>query len=181
MIVVMKKMDGILSLRQLHDSAEDYQLLEKWYQEEEIYSHFEQRKLSYKEVKDKYYPRTLKDTKIPVYMILYNDMPIGIIQYQSLSKENQKLYGIQSRNAYEIDIFIGELSMQGKGLGQQAVNILSSFLFQEKGALLLVMCPLKNNKPAIECYKKCGFKIKNVFQAEDTIGNLQEYLLMIKK
>ena len=173
--------DGKLKLRQLNDSDKDYEWLEKWYQEEEIYSHFEQRKLSYEEVKDKYYPRTLKDAKIPVYMILYDDMPIGIIQYQCLSKENQKLYGIHSRNVYEIDIFIGELSMQGKGLGQKAIHLLSKFLCQEKEAELLVMCPLKNNKPAIECYKKCGFKIEKVFKTKDTIGNLQEYLLMIKE
>ena len=128
----MKEMDGELKLRQLHDSNEDYQWLEKWYQEKEIYSHFEQRKLNDKEIRDKYYPRTLKDARIPVYMILYDDMPIGIIQYQCLSKENQELYGIHSGNAYEIDIFIGELSMQGKGLGQKAVYLLSQFLFQEK-------------------------------------------------
>lgn len=179
--MVMKEMDGELKLRQLHDSNEDYQWLEKWYQEKEIYSHFEQRKLNDKEIRDKYYPRTLKDARIPVYMILYDDMPIGIIQYQCLSKENQELYGIHSGNAYEIDIFIGELSMQGKGLGQKAVYLLSQFLFQEKEAELLVMCPLKNNKPAIECYKKCGFKIKNVVQTKDTIGNLQKYFLMIKE
>ena len=52
--------DGKLELRQLIDSDEDYKKLEKWYQEEEIYSHFEQRKLNYKEIKEKYYPRTLK-------------------------------------------------------------------------------------------------------------------------
>ena len=173
--MVMKEMDGELKLRQLHDSNEDYQWLEKWYQEKEIYSHFEQRKLNDKEIRDKYYPRTLKDARIPVYMILYDDMPIGIIQYQCLSN------GIHSGNAYEIDIFIGELSMQGKGLGQKAVYLLSQFLFQEKEAELLVMCPLKNNKPAIECYKKCGFKIKNVVQTKDTIGNLQKYFLMIKE
>lgn len=35
-------------------------MLEKRYQEEEIYSHFEQRKLNYNEIKNKYLPRTKK-------------------------------------------------------------------------------------------------------------------------
>ena len=35
--------DGKLKLRLLNDNEEDYKMLEKWYQEEEIYSHFEQR------------------------------------------------------------------------------------------------------------------------------------------
>ncbi len=45
-----------VNIRLLEDKAEDYKLLEKWYQEEEIYSSFEQRKLNYKEIKEKYYP-----------------------------------------------------------------------------------------------------------------------------
>ena len=32
--------DGKLELRKLIDSNDDYKKLEKWYQEEEIYSHF---------------------------------------------------------------------------------------------------------------------------------------------
>lgn len=43
------------------------------------------------------------------------------------------------------------------------------------------MCPLKDNIPTIKCHEKCGFKINNSFKTEDTIGNLQEYLLMIKE
>ena len=46
--------DNKLKLRLLHDDENDYKMLEKWYQEEEIYSHFEQRKLTYKEVKSKF-------------------------------------------------------------------------------------------------------------------------------
>lgn len=173
--------DGKLKLRQLIDSNDDYKKLEKWYQEEEIYSHFEQRKLDYKEIKEKYYTRTLKETKIPVYMIEYDKIPIGIIQYQLINSENKKLYNIDYNKCFEIDIFIGELNMQGQGIGEKAINLLTKYLFKEKKAESLVMCPLKNNIPAIKCYEKCDFKINNSFKTEDTIGDLQEYLLMIKE
>ena len=43
-------------LRRLRDDINDYKLLENWYQEEEIYSQFEQRKLNFQEIKEKYYP-----------------------------------------------------------------------------------------------------------------------------
>ncbi len=173
--------DGNIRLRLLKDSEKDYKMLEKWYQEEEIYSHFEQRKLNYDEIKDKYLPRTLKNTKIPVYMIEYEDKPVGIIQYQLIDDENMKLYGIKYSRCYEIDIFIGELAMHNKGIGRQAINILTGFLFNDYQAKLLVMCPLKENISAIKCYEKCGFKINKPFKTEDTIGNLQEYILMIKE
>lgn len=170
---------GKVKIRRLNDCEYDYKMLEKWYQEEEIYSHFEQRKLNYKEIKEKYFSRTLKDAKIPVYMIEYDNMLVGIIQYQLISYENKKLYGIDFNDCYEIDIFIGELNMHNKGIGQKAIMILSEFLFEIKKAKLLVMCPLKENISAIRCYEKCGFKIKRIFKTEDTIGILHEYFLMI--
>ena len=173
--------DGNLRLRLLKDSKKDYKMLEKWYQEEEIYSQFEQRKLDYDEIKDKYFPRTLKNTKIPVYMIEYEGKPVGIIQYQLIDDENMKLYGIKYNKCYEIDIFIGELAMHNKGIGKKAINILTGFLFNNYQAKLLVMCPLKENISAIKCYEKCGFKINKLFKTEDTIGNLQEYALIIKE
>ena len=118
----MKKVE--IKLRKLNDTDEDYRLLEKWYQEEEIYSHFEQRKLNYDEIKKKYFARTLKESKIPVFMIEYQDIPIGIIQYQLINSENKKLYGLEVNNCYEIDIFIGEIELHNKGIGQKSLDLI---------------------------------------------------------
>ena len=170
-----------VNIRLLRDTEEDYKLLENWYQEKEIYSSFEQRKLNYNEIKEKYYPRTLKTAKVPVYMIEYNKKPVGIIQYKLVEEDDKKLYRLSGDNIYEMDIFIGELKEHNKGIGSKAINILSKKLKQEKNAQLLVMCPLKNNKKAISCYTKCGFSIKDYFITQDTIGILQTYTLMVKE
>ena len=170
-----------VNIRLLKDIEEDYKLLKKWYQEEEIYSSFEQRKLNYKEIKEKYYPRTLKATKIPVYMIEYKDKPVGIIQYKLVDETDKKLYKLTGDNIYELDIFIGELKEHNKGIGSKAINILSKILETEKNAELLVMCPLKSNIKAINCYKKCGFYIKDYFDTKDTIAIPQTYTLMVKE
>ena len=170
-----------VDIRLLKDTDTDYKLLEKWYQEEEIYSSFEQRKLNYKEIKEKYYPRTLKTAKVPVYMIEYKKRPVGIIQYKLVDDEDKKLYHLKGNYIYEIDVFIGELNEHNKGIGSSAINKLSEFLYKEKNVELLVMCPLKNNQKAINCYKKCGFYIKDYFDTNDTIGIVQTYALMIKE
>jgi len=170
-----------VNIRLLKDKVEDYKLLENWYQEEEIYSSFEQRKLNYKEIKEKYYPRTLKTAKIPVYIIEYQDKPVGIIQYKLVEEEDKKLYKLTGNNIYEIDIFIGELKEHNKGIGSKAINILLNLLKKEKNAEILVMCPLENNIKAINCYKKCGFYIKDYFDTKDTIGIPQTYALMVKE
>lgn len=169
-----------VKIRRLENREYDYKLLTKWYQEEEIYTNFEQRKLNYEEIKSKYYSRTLKTAEIPVYMIEYRGIPVGIIQYKKVKEEDKKLYKLKENNNYEIDIFIGELDQHNKGIGSKAIKILSKLL-QEKGAKLLTMCPLKNNIKAIKCYEKSGFYLKDFFDTTDTIGNKQTYALMIKK
>lgn len=174
-------MNTDVELRRLKDTNIDYELLEKWYQQKEIYISFEQRRLNYDEIKSKYYPRTLRDTKIPVYMIEYQKDPVGIIQYKEVNDNDKKLYKLNSDDIYEIDIFIGNLKVQHKGIGSQAINFLSDYLFKNKKAKILVMSPLKTNINAINCYKKCGFIIKNYYDTEDTIGNTQTYALMIKE
>ena len=58
---------------------------------------------------------------------------------------------------------------------------MNKYLFEEKNANLLVMCPLKDNYSAIKCYQKCGYITKSHFKTEDTIGTLQEYVLMVKE
>ena len=94
-----------VSIRLLRNDDSDYKLLERWYQEKEIYSSFEQRKLTYDEVKKKYYPRTFATAKIPVYMIEYENMPVGIIQYKLVDNDDKRLYGLTGDKIYEIDIF----------------------------------------------------------------------------
>lgn len=170
-----------VNIRLLKDEPEDYKLLKIWYQEKEIFSSFEQRKLNYKEIVEKYYPRTLKTTKVPVYMIEYKDKPVGIIQYKLVEDDDKKLYKLEGNNIFEIDIFIGELKEHNKGIGSKAINILSKLLKIEKNAELLIMCPLENNVKAINCYKKCGFYIKDYFDTKDTIGITQKYVLMVKE
>jgi len=168
-----------VSLRKLCNTEDDYRLLEKWYKEEEIYSHFEQRILNYEEIVKKYYSRTLVDAKVPVFIIEYASKSVGIIQYQIISNDSKKLYNLDNNNSFEIDIFIGELNLHNKGIGSKSVRLMANYLFEEKDADLVVMCPLKENVTAKRCYKKVGFKINGEITTEDTIGNIQKYVVMV--
>jgi len=174
-------MQDKIKMRRLKDCIEDYKCLEKWYQEKEIYSQFEQRTLTLEEIKNKYYKRTLENAKVPVYMICYEDVPVGIIQHQMVDKKTKDLYKISIDNVYEIDIFIGELQLHNKGIGKICIDLISKYLFEEKNANLLVMCPLKDNIIAIKCYENAGFAKKNEFITNNTICVLQEYVLMVKE
>ncbi len=169
--------DKDIRLRRLLDKIDDYKLLEKWYQVEDVYLQFEQRILTFDEIKNKYYLRTKMDARVPVYMIEYKKIPIGIIQYKLINDEDKVLYCIKD-NAYEIDIFIGEREYQNKGIGKESIKILKRMLF-DKEIKTLVMIPLYNNDRAIACYKKCGFKEVRKLIMKDTIGKEHEYVLMV--
>ncbi len=173
--------DNNIVLKRLSNDETNYKLLEKWYQQKEVYLYFEQRKLTYNEVVDKYFPRTWNNTSIPVFMILYYNQPIGIIQYQLINEDNKKLYNIYDNDCYEIDIFIGELKYHNKGIGKRSINLLSDYLFDKKQANMLVMCPQEDNIPAVKCYEHCGFQVSCKFSARDTIGNIENYICMIRK
>ena len=172
--------DENVILRLLKNDKSDYELLFKWYQQKEIYSYFEQRILTYDEIVKKYYPRTKLNAKVPVYMIEYNNKPIGIVQYQKIDKESQKLYEIHDNDSYEVDIFIGELKNHNKGIGKESIELICNYLINKKNAKIIVMCPLKSNNKAINCYKKAGFKILKYYKTEDTIGDIQEFVLMVR-
>ena len=79
------------------------------------------------------------------------------------------------------NIFIGDVKYHNKGIGYKSILIMNKYLFEEKNANLLIMCPLIDNFSAIKCYEKCGFVNKRKFVTEDTIGTLQEYILMVKE
>lgn len=168
-----------LILRNLHDFESDYRKLEEWYKKKEVYTYFEQRILSYEEIVKKYKPRTKKDAKIPVFIIELNNKAIGIVQYQLIDDKTKDAYNLNNKCCFEIDIFIGELNLHNKGIGTKCINLISDYLFKEKNADVLVMCPLSTNIKAIKCYEKCGYTLKNKFKDKDTIGNIQTYSLMI--
>ena len=54
----------MLTLKRLTNKESNYQALYEWYQDEEVTSAFEQKSLSINEIKNKYYPRTLKNTNV---------------------------------------------------------------------------------------------------------------------
>ena len=68
-----------ISFRNLEDSVEEYKLLHKWCSQEFVYEWFEQRKLSYEEIKNKY--KTKLENKIQdLFIINYNKKDIGLVQ-----------------------------------------------------------------------------------------------------
>ena len=165
-------------LRLLSDNKDDYKLLHKWYHNKNVYTYFEQRIPSYDEIVVKYSKRTTIGSITPVYMIEYNNIPVGIIQYTKLTDETKRTYHINN-DGYDIDIFIGEDNYYHKGIGYNAIKMLIDKLKEPN--IVFTMVPEINNINAIKCYEKVGFKKVYTIDEENTIGELKTKIVMVYK
>lgn len=162
--------DDSIEIRKLNDSIRDYKKLEQWYKNPEVYKYFEQRTLTYNEIKKKYYPRTKDECNVKVYIIKQADKAIGLVQYYKCETEKLNKLCLND-TTYEIDIFIGEKNSCNKGIGTKIIRIITGYLFDSCDAKQVILTPQAKNMQAIKCYINTGYKIDKEFMSLDTLGN----------
>ena len=70
-----------------------------------------------------------------------------------------------------LGIMLGDASERGKGYGTQALNLALDYAAKVLMLKTVFLGVHKDNTPAIETYKKCGFEIWNV---EDSLINMKK-------
>jgi aminoglycoside 6'-N-acetyltransferase len=95
----------------------------------------------------------------------------GGIQYD---EEDDPMY----RHA-GIDIYLSG-RFQGRGAGAEAVGLLASYLFTERGHHRITIDPAAANEPAIRCYAKVGFRPVGIMRQYErgSDGTFHDGLLM---
>lgn len=58
---------------------------------------------------------------------------------------------------WDIDIFIAPTGKRGHGIGRQAINLVSQWIWQQTPAQTITLFTGAHNKPARNCYRNCGF------------------------
>ena len=101
----------------------------------------------------------IKGSKLGVpFAILADNIPIGHIQYWSATIDPSDIFPNEPKGTYGIDLFIGEESYLDKGYGTEIMQLFVDFLFDKIQAKKLIIDPDIDNKRAIHCYEKVGFK-----------------------
>ena len=85
------------------------------------------------------------------FIIELNKRPIGYIRSYECGRD-------QPTGAQGVDLFIGDVSLTGEGLGPQILRQFGDILLA-KGATRLVIDPDSSNDRAISAYRKAGFEI----------------------
>lgn len=146
----------------------NYKLMHKWCSNGFVYEWFEQRVLSFDEIKNKYKNKLMSGEQ-DMYIMVCDDTPIGYVQ----------IY--KNDESYEFDLFIGEEDYLHRGIGSRVVKMINDLIYEKYKVDHIVLRPFKRNVGAVNCYKKNGFEIIDEYEDEDTLGNKEMYLLMINK
>ena len=168
-----------IGLIEFTDKKDNYELLYKWCSQEFIYEWFEQRKLSYEEIENKYKNKLLANQQ-QLFFINYNDNKIGFVQiYKYDDKKNDAL--IKYNSIIEYDIFIGESEYLSRGIGTKIVNYVNNYIYENYLCDCIVLRPFKRNERAVKCYEKGGFEIVDEYVGSDTLGNKEKMIVLLNK
>ena len=172
---MMSKIDLI----EFTDKKDNYELMYKWCSQEFIYEWFEQRKLSYEEIENKYKNKLLVNQQ-QLFFINYNDNKIGFVQiYKYDDKKNDSL--IKYNSIIEYDIFIGESEYLSRGIGTKIVNYVNNYIYENYLCDCIILRPFKRNTRAVKCYEKCGFERMYEYIDNDTLGNKEKIIVLLNK
>lgn len=172
---IMSKIDLI----EFTDKKDNYELMYKWCSKEFIYEWFEQRKLFYEEIENKYKNKLLANQQ-QLFFINYNDNKIGFVQIYKYDDKKSKAF-IKYDSIYEYDIFIGESEYLSRGIGTQIVKYVNNYIYENCLCGCIVLRPFKRNERAVKCYEKCDFEIVDEYVGSDTLGNREKMIVLLNK
>lgn len=104
---------------------------------------------------EKWFEKTINDDKNRVLAIEANGKHIGNVGLHNIDFRNRNVM---------LGIMIGEPDYWNKGHGEDAIKALISFAFKEMNLHRIFLYVREDNKRAIRCYEKCGFKKEGVMR-----------------
>lgn len=140
----------------------DLALLYRWLPNPRVFRWYGGTAQSFAEITAKYAPRTIGQSPTKPYLIIHDDTPIGYIQTYPLASDAEYLALVGERagaDAAAIDIFIGEDTYAGRGLGAAAVRaFLHDDVFSDPALTRCFIDPHPDNSVAIRAYTRVGFR-----------------------
>tara|TARA_R110002073_G_scaffold105839_7_gene239236 strand:- start:2433 stop:2942 length:510 start_codon:yes stop_codon:yes gene_type:complete len=83
--------------------------------------------------------------------------PVGIVQIIDPDNEPSRYWGVTGPGYRAIDIWIGEESDLGRGLGTQMMQLALARCFSDPKVQAVLIDPLASNVDAIRFYERLGF------------------------
>jgi RimJ/RimL family protein N-acetyltransferase len=152
-----------LAIRRLRDAPEDYERLVRWRNEPHVRAWWDpdDPPMTVEEAVREYRPLTDPSEPATGCVIEMDARPVGYIQFYRWADEPEDgaVMGLAfDDGAWGVDIFIGEPSAVGVGVGPRAVDLLCRYLFDQRGAASVQLVAAQANASALRAYAKVGFR-----------------------
>lgn len=158
-----------LRVRDLHQ-------LYKWLNTPQVIEWYTKKTSTLKEVETQYLPRINGKDPTKSFIITVDSNPIGYIQ-EYLVRDDLELKKYVEENSAGLDLFIGDPTYMGQGLGSQILReFLKQIVFQQEGIISCIVDPSPDNLRMIKTNEKVGFKYITTTSKPDP-----KYLMIIHK
>jgi aminoglycoside 6'-N-acetyltransferase len=156
----------LISFRALDRS--DFPLLQKWLSEPHIDAWWHQ-SLDLPGLERKYGPRIDGIEPVHVYIIEYEQRPIGWIQWYRWPDYPEHAAQLKvEAGAAGIDLSIGEIASVGKGVGSRAIReFVLGVVSTKPGVTAVVADPEEQNGRSCRAFEKAGFICIRTVQVRD--------------
>lgn len=158
-------------------TVNDYEIMAKWLSTIDVLEFYGDinSPFSLEQVKKKYEPRVLGESRVSPFIVELDSSPIGFMQHYKLQAKVQKEYGyLEHQVIYGIDQFIGVPKLFNKGYGTIMVSKFIDLIIKTTDAEIIILDPEISNERAIRCYEKCGFsQVKKINNNDSAL--LMEY------
>jgi aminoglycoside 6'-N-acetyltransferase len=157
-----------LRLRALEE--EDVPLLARWRSDPKVLESYSalRGKVREKEVRREFLSRGRERTRdratgrfleYRACVVDLDGRPVVFVQYHRLRTSDAELVGYpRDERSYEMDLFIGDLTLRGKGLGTRIIALTRDYLHEKRGAVRIVSVPYAENERSIRAFEKAGFR-----------------------
>jgi aminoglycoside 6'-N-acetyltransferase len=189
---IMSRVDVIaagdrLVIRRMCDVPDEYERMVRWRNEPHVREWWDpdDPPMTTAAAVREYRPLTDPASSTTACIIEEDGRPIGYVQFYPWGAEPEEALALGvsfDERAWGLDIFIGEPSRVGRGVGSRAVDLVCGYLFSERGATSVELVAAQANDRALGAYAKAGFhRARRVLDTDTKDGQRVESSLMVRE
>lgn len=153
----------------------DFEQLFIWVHQSEVARWYPETK-NWLEFKPKFEQKINNPTSCFAFMVFIDKVPIGYMQYYLADKVGEGWWPEEKAGTVGIDQFIGNLDYLDKGFGTAFIyEFIQKKLLTQSFVKKIIVDVDSENKRAIRCYQKVGFKEVGLINTPDGIALLMVY------
>lgn len=153
-------------------NAANYKLLKKWLAAPHIQEFWGKGETW--DVSASKYLSLINTASVKPFLIYIDKTAVGYIQYYWAHLVGDGWWEDYPPDVVGCDQFVGELNFLGKGFGEKVLSQFLKKLFSDNSINRVIVDPSPENKRAIRCYEKVGFKSCGKVKTPDGLALLMD-------